>query len=230
MLRNCWLVCPDPQTQPHTFGCVPYLMHSVIAIDIDPVKLECARHNAEVYGVADKIEFIQGDFMQLASGLKVCTCMRAYGALPRVLCRLSSGAAWNANFTRLPCSKRTAEPPYRSRPPPHTHTQADVVYLSPPWGGPDYLTAETFDVKTMMQPDGFDIFETAKVDLVCTPRLYRIRESSIGPLTKCASRRYASLTLAPSPHLCVCAVDHGQHCLLRAAQRQPAPGIMAVTL
>ena len=44
----------------------------VIAIDIDPVKLHCARHNAFVYGVADRIEFIQGDFMQLARTLKVC--------------------------------------------------------------------------------------------------------------------------------------------------------------
>lgn len=45
---------------------------TVIAIDIDPVKLECARHNAEVYGIADRIEFIQGDFMQLAPFLKAC--------------------------------------------------------------------------------------------------------------------------------------------------------------
>ncbi|KAJ1954718.1 RNA trimethylguanosine synthase activity protein, partial [Dispira parvispora] len=57
----------------------------VIAIDIDPQRLECAKHNAEVYGVADKIEFILGDFFDLAS-------------------RLS----------------------------------ADVVFLSPPWGGPEY--------------------------------------------------------------------------------------------
>lgn len=45
-----------------------------------------ARHNAEVYGVADRIEFIVGDFFQVAPLLK-----------------------------------------------------ADVVFLSPPWGGPDYL-------------------------------------------------------------------------------------------
>lgn len=74
----------------------------VIAIDIDPVKIDLARNNAEVYGVADKIEFIQGDFLQLAPRLK-----------------------------------------------------ADVVFLSPPWGGPDYATAETFDIRTMMAPDGY---------------------------------------------------------------------------
>ena len=42
----------------------------VIAIDIDPSKIELARHNASVYGVADRIEFIVGDFFQLAPSLK----------------------------------------------------------------------------------------------------------------------------------------------------------------
>ena len=73
----------------------------MIAIDIDPAKIECAKHNAEVYKVADRIEFIIGDFLQLAPSLK-----------------------------------------------------ADVVFLSPPWGGPDYINAEVFDMKTMIQPDG----------------------------------------------------------------------------
>ncbi|NIG60342.1 trimethylguanosine synthase [Pontoporia blainvillei] len=74
----------------------------VIAVDINPVKIDLARHNAEIYGVADKIEFICGDFLQLAS-----------------------------------------------------HLKADVVFLSPPWGGPDYATAEIFDISTMMSPDGY---------------------------------------------------------------------------
>ncbi|KAM8966645.1 trimethylguanosine synthase [Pelodytes ibericus] len=81
----------------------------VIAVDIDPVKLNLARNNAEVYGVADRIEFIRADFMSLAPDLR-----------------------------------------------------ADVVFLSPPWGGPDYASAETFDIKTMMCPDGFDIFLLAQ--------------------------------------------------------------------
>ncbi|KAM7401447.1 hypothetical protein PAMA_005584 [Pampus argenteus] len=82
----------------------------VLAIDIDPVRLDLACHNAAVYGVADRIDFLQGDFLQLA-----------------------------------PC------------------LHGDVVFLSPPWGGPDYLTAEVFDIKTMMQPDGFQIFHLAKL-------------------------------------------------------------------
>ncbi|KAI9554882.1 hypothetical protein GHT06_020159 [Daphnia sinensis] len=80
----------------------------VIAIDIDPVKIELARHNAAVYGVADRIEFIVGDFFQLAPSLK-----------------------------------------------------ADVVFLSPPWGGPKYLEAPQFNLEDM-QPNGFEIFKAAR--------------------------------------------------------------------
>lgn len=76
----------------------------MIAIDIDPVKIDLARNNAQVYGIADKIEFICGDFLLLAPSLK-----------------------------------------------------ADVVFLSPPWGGPDYATAEIFDIKTMISPDGYPL-------------------------------------------------------------------------
>ncbi|KAJ2689336.1 Trimethylguanosine synthase [Coemansia spiralis] len=68
----------------------------VIAIDIDPGRLEMARHNAEIYGVADRIEFVLGDFYQLAPMLK-----------------------------------------------------ADVVFMSPPWGGPEYLGADVFNLDTM---------------------------------------------------------------------------------
>ncbi|XP_048363938.1 trimethylguanosine synthase isoform X2 [Sphaerodactylus townsendi] len=81
----------------------------VIAIDIDPAKIALAHNNAEVYSVADQIEFICGDFMQLAPGLK-----------------------------------------------------ADVVFLSPPWGGPEYATAEIFDVQTMISPNGYEIFKLSQ--------------------------------------------------------------------
>jgi trimethylguanosine synthase len=36
----------------------------VIAIDIDPVKISCAKHNAKIYDVLDKIDFINGDFFE----------------------------------------------------------------------------------------------------------------------------------------------------------------------
>ena len=83
---------------------IPLIFISVIAIDIDPAKIECARHNAQVYGVADRIEFIVGDYFGLADRL-----------------------------------------------------QADVVFLSPPWGGPDYLQADVYDMHTMMPLDRYPL-------------------------------------------------------------------------
>ncbi|CAO3584081.1 unnamed protein product [Absidia cylindrospora] len=80
----------------------------VIAIDIDPVKLKCARNNARIYGVEDRIEFILGSFYDLAPYLK-----------------------------------------------------ADVVFLSPPWGGPTYLQEEVYNLKTMMPGNGMSILKLA---------------------------------------------------------------------
>ncbi|KAI7869238.1 RNA cap guanine-N2 methyltransferase-domain-containing protein [Spinellus fusiger] len=87
---------------------------AVIAIDVDPVKLHCARNNARIYGVEDRIEFIQGDFFELASRLTVSTIH-------------------NCN----------------------------VVFLSPPWGGPDYIGAEVFDLNTMIPGNGTEIYRLA---------------------------------------------------------------------
>uniref|UniRef100_W5UKV7 Trimethylguanosine synthase n=1 Tax=Ictalurus punctatus TaxID=7998 RepID=W5UKV7_ICTPU len=84
--------------------------NTVIAVDIDPVRLALARHNAAVYGVSERIDFIQADFLQVAPRLR-----------------------------------------------------ADVVFLSPPWGGPEYLSADVFNIETMMSPDGFEIFRLAKM-------------------------------------------------------------------
>jgi 16S rRNA G966 N2-methylase RsmD len=81
----------------------------VIAIDIDPKKIEAAKHNAKIYGVEDRIDFIVGDFFQV---------------MPNIV-------------------------------------NADVVFLSPPWGGPQYLEASIFDLQTMIPMDGIKIFDTA---------------------------------------------------------------------
>lgn len=74
----------------------------VIAIDIDPEKLRLAKINATIYGVADRIEFVLGDYLKLAS-----------------------------------------------------HLKADVVFLSPPWGGPDYQHSDIYDLNAM---PGFEAY------------------------------------------------------------------------
>ncbi|KAK6183993.1 hypothetical protein SNE40_006547 [Patella caerulea] len=84
----------------------------VIAIDLDPVKIDLARRNARVYGVEDRIQFIIGDYLTLAPSLK-----------------------------------------------------ADVVFLSPPWGGPDYLYSDTYNLENM---DGLNCHEIfAKTKKIC---------------------------------------------------------------
>ena len=83
----------------------------VIAIDIDPAKLECARHNAKIYGVEDRIEFILGDALEVVPKLK-----------------------------------------------------ADIIFLSPPWGGPEYLNNMEFDIETMITSplDGISLYHMVR--------------------------------------------------------------------
>ncbi len=70
----------------------------VIALDVSPVRLALARHNAALYGVQDRIEFILADFFSFARTLKQ-----------------------------------------------HPGRKIDVVFLSPPWGGPSYLSGSPSD-------------------------------------------------------------------------------------
>ncbi|KAJ0394630.1 hypothetical protein P43SY_006467 [Pythium insidiosum] len=82
----------------------------VIAIEIDPAKIRMAQHNAAIYGVADRIEWILGDATQI---------------LPKL--------------------------------------QADVVFLSPPWGGVNYNRTH-FRLEEMKIGDvsGIDLFKMAR--------------------------------------------------------------------
>ncbi|KAI5887907.1 S-adenosyl-L-methionine-dependent methyltransferase [Schizophyllum commune H4-8] len=74
----------------------------VIALDTDPTRLALARHNAQIYGVADRIEFILTDYVAFAE----------------------------AYISRKEISQTAVTKPAR---------MIDVVFLSPPWGGPSYL-------------------------------------------------------------------------------------------
>ncbi|XP_023644949.1 trimethylguanosine synthase [Capsella rubella] len=81
---------------------------SVVAIDIDPVKVELAMNNAMVYGVANRVDFVIGDFIHLAPSLK-----------------------------------------------------GDVVFLSPPWGGPMYRGVESYKMDMLQPIDGYTLFKIA---------------------------------------------------------------------
>ncbi|KAI4976550.1 hypothetical protein ZWY2020_050157 [Hordeum vulgare] len=72
-------------------------------------KVELARHNARIYGVEDRIEFVVGDFFHLAPYLK-----------------------------------------------------ADLVFLSPPWGGPSYNQTPVYTLDMLKPKDGHAIFQAAQ--------------------------------------------------------------------
>jgi trimethylguanosine synthase len=82
--------------------------HHVICGDISKERLAMAKHNAAIYNVEDYIDFVEGDYFQVAKGVR-----------------------------------------------------ADVVFLSPPWGGPSYAHAESFEVDWMMAIDGKAVFDAA---------------------------------------------------------------------
>ena len=68
---------------------------SVIAVDIDPHKLELLKNNSKVYQVEHKVQCLEGDFLEVGKTLE----------------------------------------------------SIDVVFMSPPWGGPEYCRAYSFDLK-----------------------------------------------------------------------------------
>ena len=91
------------------------IIREVVALDTSPTRLALARHNATIYGVADRIEFILADYLDFAKSYE----------------RRSSNA-------RL----------------------FDVVFLSPPWGGPSYMDAQdgkNEDFESATSPNAYSL-------------------------------------------------------------------------
>ena len=79
----------------------------VVAIDINPEKVAMARNNAQIYGVAGKIEFICGDVFEI---------------VPHLMTRFRDS----------------------------TEERLQLIFLSPPWGGPSYIVEKIFDVSAQI--------------------------------------------------------------------------------
>ncbi|KAF9563569.1 S-adenosyl-L-methionine-dependent methyltransferase [Agrocybe pediades] len=109
----------------------------VIALDTSPTRLALARHNAQIYGVADRIEFILADYITFA---------KSYLSLP------------------------TCNSP-QSR-------KIDVVFLSPPWGGPAYLSGSLDEKPT----DAEDENKASAPAAIPTPAHPSYSLSSIQPI------------------------------------------------
>jgi trimethylguanosine synthase len=88
----------------------PSSPNPVIAIDTSPIRLSLARHNAAIYGVADRIEFILADYISFAQSFVA--------------------------------SQREGK-----------ERKIDVVFLSPPWGGPEYINGSGNSGPTDLLPN-----------------------------------------------------------------------------
>ena len=75
----------------------------VIAVDSDADAIKCAKHNAELYEIAHKIEFVCDDIFRYIERI----------------------------------SKKPGD------------TKIDSVFMSPPWGGPDYFKQEKYDLDNL---------------------------------------------------------------------------------
>lgn len=108
---------------------------TVIALDTSPTRLALARHNAHIYGVAHRIEFILTDYISFAN---------SYLSLPKGGCDARFGLpaaddpTYEAALAALPEWDRKKHTEML-----HERRKIDVVFLSPPWGGPAYLSGTT---------------------------------------------------------------------------------------
>ena len=104
----------------------------VIAVEMDAGRLQMIAHNAGVYGVADRVLPVRGDFLALAPRLR-----------------------------------------------------ADVLFLSPPWGGPGYLASAEYDVAASLLPVGLDALLAAARSVAPAVAAFLPRNSGLQGVLAC---------------------------------------------
>jgi len=158
----------------------------VFACDIDRLKLEMLRCNAEIYGVASRVECVNEDaynmirnFSELRRRLQffreesvnISDALRNGTAdIPSHQVQEGTAVTDTTPLPQLNIPKDQppgGEVPVPSDNSPLPVTQqsgwADILVLAPPWGGVDYTnTNSAFDIRTMITSgDGVDLFERA---------------------------------------------------------------------
>eukprot|EP01037_Dinobryon_pediforme_P028070 gene28070-31198_t len=108
---------------------------TVIGVDIDAIKLSHLRHNAGIYGVADRPVLLWEDVYAVAD--------KYFAPLE------GEGCEDGGELGDLLAGGATV----------------DLVVMSPPWGGPDYSLSEEFDLRSMLScggdGDGFRLLKEA---------------------------------------------------------------------
>ncbi|KAJ7594388.1 Tgs1 protein [Mycena floridula] len=102
----------------------------VIALDNCPTRLALARHNAQIYGVAQHIEFILTDYISFAN---------SYLSLPQTASR-----------------------------------KIDAVFLSPPWGGPAYLSGTSSPAKQSPDDEAHPSYSLAAIQPIHGAELFHL--------------------------------------------------------
>lgn len=138
----------------------------VVAVELDELRLRLARWNAKVYGVEDRITFVQGDAVELLQVLQE----RRKG-------NIKKGVVWNA----LELSELD---------------HVDAVFLSPPWGGVDYAqpapdaspATPYYDLSSIQPIDGTTLFTQVRTAFATTNIAYYLpRNTSLPHLSALAT-------------------------------------------
>ncbi|KAF8489998.1 S-adenosyl-L-methionine-dependent methyltransferase [Russula emetica] len=116
----------------------------VIALDTSPTRLALARHNAALHGLAGQIEFVLADFRTFAASRMVSHPMsKSESESESESAGTSAGAASSSSTGR--------------------ERKIDVVFLSPPWGGPEYLAGPTYSLSRTQPEPAAELFRLARL-------------------------------------------------------------------
>lgn len=122
---------------------LPLALHfpRVMAVDINPQKMEQVRVNGEIYGVGGRIERVCGDAYDW---LRVAAGGGGRGGVGGGSGSVVDGSTATATST---ATVPTAINRLESVDPPHSAGPC-VIILAPPWGGPSYSHSRHFNMRT----------------------------------------------------------------------------------
>ncbi|PWZ00968.1 hypothetical protein BCV70DRAFT_159548 [Testicularia cyperi] len=137
----------------------------VLVIEIDELKIQLAEWNAEIYGVRDRIRFVHGDAVEF---LHAVNEYRRDSATNGESSATESDVEVYRGITRRDVD------------------QIHVVFLSPPWGGVNYMSHDhDFSLNSLLPIPGKRLFELATA---ITPNIayYLPRNTSLHQLAELA--------------------------------------------
>lgn len=166
---------------------------AVLAVDTVQSKLAMLRSNAAVYGVEGRIELVCGDVFRVLESLPALR--------PRRLCALgaeSDGCAAASAADAEADGADGGDPQSLCRP-----AAVDLLLMSPPWGGPEYLQAASFDLRSLPCGDGAQLLALAASR--CANIVYLLPRNSDKAQLHALARSLLLPALVQDLHL------HGKH-------------------